>query len=751
MDFENHDEVLNALKAEQQADYDMRNQARECSHFVNKRDGQWEPEIINRFKGKPRYTDDRVNPIVNQIVGEINNADFAIKVSPGSGEATKESAEIFEGLIRVIENISDASEIYNHAARVMTETGFAAWEIVQDYADGDTFDQDLMIKPIEDALDRVWFVGGDLSRTRKESEGVWVFDFVTPEYYEEKWPEGKKASLWNDSWSDVYYYKTDFIQVARFFYKESYTIKLLRLSDGRIVEDDDDFRMIQDDLEMQGIVIEEEREREDYRVKVRYMDASGWLDDAEDTVFNHLPIIPVYANYKVNERKILYRGVVDKLIDMQRVHNYAFSRNVEEVALSPRKKLMMTKKQAQGHENQLRSLNTNMDPVQFWNPDPEAGTPPFEAGAPTPNQAVIQLTQSSEQAIGNAAGLFSANMGDNPGLQSGVAIEKQIDKGNNGTSEYFEAMQVAITRTAKVLVDTIPEVYDATRQVRLLGEDGSVSFKVLNQPVIDNDTGQVVTINDLSLGNYAVACDIGAKYKNRMQESAEQFALIAQRDPSIMQLAADIWFKNMEAPGFDSVAERARAQMMNAGMIPPEQMTEEERAQYEQAQAQAQQQPQTDPAAMAMAEAEMLKGQAEMLNAQNKQAELQLNAQKLQLEASKIQLGRQSQIEKTQSETALNVAKVEQEQQKIDLSQSEQQFNQMMEIQKTQAQQLMEAQRMQAEQIKMMAETMEKIKNAMGVDAIVSPQGVEAYQQVTEGLTDAIEQQGPAGQNTQEA
>ena len=88
--------------------------------------------------GKPRYTDDRCNPILDSICGEIEDNEFAIKISPASGDSSKETAEIFEGLIRNIENISSASLIYSSMARMMVTCGMSGVELEQGYVDGDT-------------------------------------------------------------------------------------------------------------------------------------------------------------------------------------------------------------------------------------------------------------------------------------------------------------------------------------------------------------------------------------------------------------------------------------------------------------------------------------------------------------------------------------------------------------------------------------------------------------------------------------
>ena len=84
---------------------------------------------------------------------------------------------------------------------------------------------------------------------------------------------------------------------------------------------------------------------------------------------------------------------------------------------------------------------------------------------------------------------------------------------------------------------------------------------------------------------------------------------------------------------------------------------EKEYVQQKMQQMQQQAQNQEPNPAMVMAQAEMLKGQADLLEQQNRQAEMSISAGKIQSEDA-------SRREKLQSETALNVAKIQQNQEK---------------------------------------------------------------------------------------
>jgi hypothetical protein len=577
-----------------------------------------------------------------------------------------------------------------------------------------------MIEPLHDAAERVWLDPTDLTNDGSDAKWGVVLHHIGKDEYEDNYPDGKMKSLSTGAWNNAYYYKPDFITIGHAYFIEEEEDQLYQMTDGRVLRASQTPENILDDLELAGIQIEDTRDVKRKVCKLRMFDAGGWLTDAQDTVFDCVPIVPVYGNFTVVEGKILYRGVVEKLMDMQRVHNYAFSRNVEEVALSPRKKIFMTPEQAEGHEESIASMNTNMNPVQFYNATGDA-PPPYEGGASQPNQAVTMLTEQSDQAISKAAGLFAANMGANTQLQSGVAIEKQIDRGNNGTSVYFSAMKTAITRTGKIILKAIPIVYDATRQIRILKEDGTIDQFIANNVVVDAQTGEKYTLNDLTRGKYDVVCDIGAAYKNRQQEASEMFMRAMEKDPQLVGVAGDIWVRNINAPGFDKIAERLRMLALNNGMIPMEQMTEQERAAEEAKQAQP---PQPSLEQMQLEIAQM--------QAQTQQMREQNIGQQHELEMMKIQAGMQGDKEKLQSKLAVDSAKIQQTQERIDMER----VRVEMDAQKQQFDQMIDMQKQQFERLNTLTSALMNIKNAIGADAIVSEQAVNAYEQTAEDIND---------------
>ena len=647
-DYSQHQDVIELLDKCQQADKDNRERVRESHLFLDKRDGQWEPYWWNSNEEKPRYTFDMVNPIVDQVASEIEQSDYDIKVSPAGGNATKDIALSYDGIIRNIEQMSNAKTTYAQCARNMVIGGMDGWRVVQKYVDDNSFDQDLAIEHIGNFVDRVWFDPAAENQDKSDSRYAFVLHPMAKDEYEARFPEGSGESVDDDREGEAYYDKAECVVVGEFLYLESEDRELVMMSNGQVHEVNDDFEKVVDDLAVIGVTEVKRRTRKKHYVCSRFFDAKDFLEDKKETVFCRIPVVPAYANYKIFENKTIYWGVVEKLLDPQRVMNYSVSREIEEGALAPRAKYWMTPAQAAGYEDSLSTLNTNADPVQFYNVDPETPSVPQQQGGAQVNPGLGRISEAMRQIIGQTAGMFAANMGDNPGLQSGVAIKQLQDRGSNSTMKYSRSLEIAVAATGRILKDAIPMVYDTERQVRVLREDESYDMVPINQKVIDGQTGEIVTVNDLQVGTYDVTCRAGPSFRNRQQETIEAITTLAQTDPSLMQIAGDLLLQNISTPAASQIAERKRIQMISAGLIPQSQMTEEELQEMQQKMQQQSQGQQAPDPAMVLAQAEQMKAQADMMKAQ-------IDAQKVQNETLKIQL----QAQNDQNEVVAQQAKTQ--------------------------------------------------------------------------------------------
>ena len=680
-DYNDYDKVIDLLTEAQDAEQDNREWVREDRLFVSSPHGQWEQDQWDNNDGNPRYSFDQTSPIIDQIAGQIDRSDFSIDIAPANNEATKEYATLRSGLIRNIERLSEAKHIYARSGREVVTTGLDHWMVTTDYVDDNSFDKDLLVKPIFNSAERVWFDVGSQRQDRADSKYGFLLSVIPKTQFDEKYPDrtGQSVSQGRVNSNSAYYNIVDNVVIGHFFYQKLVDRKIGRTSLGRIVEIDDDIFLTQ------GETVEEERVRQDSIFCMRKFDGQGWLAEKEETVFSTIPIIPCYGNYEVIENKPLYHGVVQKLKDPQRVLNYSLSREVAEGALAPRAKYWMTKQQGKGHTATLATMNTNNDPVQIYNHDPESPGAPQQNGGAQSNPGLRVISDGMQSIMGSTAGIFAVGMGENPGLQSGVAIGKLQDKANNVTSKFFTSLEISICRTAQILNDAIPKVYDTQRQMHIVNGDGSIEAKIVNEVGQD---GQI--LEDLSKGKYSISCTSGPSYDNQQSAAVAAITELARYDPSILQTGSDILLNNISAPGVDKIAARKRQELFMAGVIPEEQMTDEEKAKLQQLQ----QQPQQPDAMMVAAQAEQAK--ADMQGQKN-----QLQAQKDQMEVQfKMQQG-QMLLQKQELEFA-------EKQAKLGLASDNQQFNQMLAIQNQQQQQINDA----VDRMNTAADTLKKLSEA---------------------------------------
>ena len=731
IDFSKHSNVLVMVSEAQDATTDARQAVRDAKLFLNKRDGQWDPYATEKLKGRFRGTFDMCTPIVDQISGEIEQSDFSLNVSPSGGDSSIDVAKTYDGLIRNIRNVSNADAVFNDASRSNVIGGFDAVEVVQEFIDGDSFDQDLVIKKVPNAVDSVWF---DLGAVKQDaSDAKWCVKLIAipAAEYKERFPDGNGQSVGDDKQNQAFFNVADFVTVGQLYYKKQVDIELVRMTNGAVYKDDDKFQSIQDDLLLQNITIEKDNEgeekrriRKSWRVHSRLFDGNDWLKSEEKTVFNDLPIIPIYGNFDIFENKVIYFGKIEKLYDQQRILNYAMSRDIEDGALSPSPTKWMTREQAEG--NDYSKMNTDHHPIRLYNHVEGQPLMPTEGG-PVASSGLQTTIANTQQMISASANSFNALQGNANPMQSGIAGNQQIEQGNIGSIKWFKSLEVMVCQVGKVLINAIPRVYDSTRQVRILEEDGTSSMVTLHDNVLDQATGQNVELNDLSKGDYDVLCDFGPAFNSQQKETTQAFLDMAAIDPSFLQQGKDIMLKNLAVPGMDQMAERARVELLNAGLIPETQWTDEERQQQQQlAEQQAQQPPQEDPMTIA-ARAEELKGQADMQNAQTKQQEAQFNAQvksaqvtldqdKVALDREKLQFYLQKFLKGQDDKFNVDAAKIDQGQQKLDLQTQQQQIDNGLKIQAAQQKEINDA-----------INNLKVLREAMGVDAIVGPTNTQAY------------------------
>ena len=336
-DYSDISKVLVMVTKTQDAEQDQREKVRESKRFLTERDGMWDKYAVTKMDGRFRGSFDMCTPIIDSIAGEIEQSDFTIRVSPSGGEASKDTAKLLDGIIRNIRNVSNAEDTFNSAGRSNVTGGFDAWEVVQDWVDGDSFDQDLFIRRVPNAVDSVWFDMSSVLQDRSDANWAVKLAALPVDEYNARWPEGSGMSVGDNARSKDgsgnshnCNTKKEVVTVGKLYYRKPRKIDIVRMTNGATYKDDDKFKSVQDELLQQGIVVdvdedgnEKRRTRESWRVYSRMFDGSMWLAKEEETVFDYVPLIPVYGNFDIVDDDLVYFGKLENLYDPQRVLNYA--------------------------------------------------------------------------------------------------------------------------------------------------------------------------------------------------------------------------------------------------------------------------------------------------------------------------------------------------------------------------------------------------------------------------------------------
>jgi hypothetical protein len=697
MDYSKHDKVLKRREQAQTAEKDRRDLARSCIFAYHDPDGFWEKSVLNNWDGKPQYSVNIVNAKLNKKFGELASQEIEINVKP-SNSGQKDTAKTMCGLMKSIEYQSSADYIYDRNLLRAMIAGFGAAMVETDYADDYSINQELFIRDIPDAINRVWFFGNWQMPTGEDAEAVTVDYMIEEDEFEDTFDLDRKCeSLSTDSDVNNYYNKREGEIVSLLFYKKHVKEKIYFTDSGETINQED-----YDELKAGGIDVSslQFRERKAPKIMSRWYDNKGWLNGEEETVFDTLPVSPIMPNFDIIENTPVWSGDIIYTMDQQRVLNYTISKKVSDEVLNAKKKIWAAKDHFADPkaQSQLKTYNTNNDPIQIYTPS-ESLPQPFEMGGGMASPAMDSIIQTMVDGIGQTMGLSGVQEGFNQGRMAFESIEALQHKGDVGSLPYFNAYKQFILRIAKICIGAMPKVYDTRMTKRIIGDGGEYENVDLNKTVLGQD-GQEIVINDLSAGQYDVYCDIGQSYTNKREKAGKALTEIAQYDSSIISDNKDILLGSFDAPGMDKAAKRARRQMLQAGKITDEEWTDEERQLMQQAMSQPKE---PDPMQVA-AQAEATKAQA--------------------------------QVEKVQAETQLSIIKAEQAQQKMDFEQELQSLRLIEEKQNN----TIQNQAAMVEMMNTMADTLNKIYQSIGVDAIVSHNAAQAYSSTAQDLTDLSRQ-----------
>ena len=536
---------------------------------------QWPADVLatrgsvqgQTINARPCLTINKLPQHVRQVTNQQRQNRPSGKVIPADDQADVKVAEIFDGIIRHIEYMSDADVAYDTACDNQVTYGEGYVRILTEYAREDSFDQDLRIGRVRNAFS-VYMDPTIQDPCGSDAQWCFITEDVLKADYERMFPDAAPVSsimtrgIGDQSLS--MWLSENTIRIAEYFYIDHKT-DTLHLYPGNVTA----FKNTPQDKQLAAMFGKPVRTRQVDRKRVMWMKTNGYeVLDEREWPGKWIPVVRVIGNEFEVDGRLYVSGLVRNAKDAQRMYNYWVSQEAEMLALAPKAPFIGYGGQFEGYEMQWKTANTTNWPYLEVNPDVTDGAGnvlplPQRAQPPMAQTGLIQAKMGAAEDIKATTGQYNASLGQQGNERSGRAILARVQEGDTGTYHFVDNLGRAIRHVTRQLVDLIPKIYDTERVARIIGVDGEVGMAKINptqpEPVkeIRDQMGNVIEkIYNPTVGTYDVVITTGPSYLTKRQEAVEAMANILQTSPQLWQVAGDLFIKNMDWPGAQEMAAR---------------------------------------------------------------------------------------------------------------------------------------------------------------------------------------------------
>jgi Phage P22-like portal protein len=555
------------------------NEIDDLRFYAGSPDNQWQwPADVLATRGavqgqsinaRPCLTINKLPQHVHQVTNDMRQNRPGAKVIPVDDKADVEVAEVFNGMIRHIEYISDADVAYDTACENQVSYGEGYIRLLTDYCDPNSFEQDIKIGRVRNSFS-VYMDPTIQDPTGADAKWCFVTEDIDRGEYARLYPNAAPIttlqSLGIGDQNLTQWLNENTIRIADYYYVD-YDMKTLNLYPGNVTA----FEGSREDKAYKEMYGKPKKSRKVQNPVIRYCKINGY-EILEENVWagQWIPVIRVVGNEFEVDGRLYVSGLVRNAKDAQRMYNYWVSQEAEMLALAPKAPFIGYGGQFEGYEDKWKTANTNNWPYLEVNPDVTDGSGsvlplPQRAQPPMASSGLLQAKSGAAEDIKSTTGQYNASLGMGSNERSGKAILARQKEGDVGTYHYGDNLSRAVRHVARQLVDLIPKIYDTERIARIIGEDGETKMAKINpeqaEPVKEirdmaNPDIVIEKIYNPSVGKYDVVASTGPGYATKRQEALEAMAQLLQGNPDLWKVAGDLFVKNMDWPGAQEMAKR---------------------------------------------------------------------------------------------------------------------------------------------------------------------------------------------------
>lgn len=534
---------------------------------------QWDTDQYGaRIKGgRPCQTVNKVKNYCLQIVNDARQNKAQIRIIPTGGGASYDAAQVYEGVCRHIEYVSNAEQAYDKATHDQVFGGLGWWRIITDYVSEDSFDQEIFIKRVPDALSV--YLDPDITEyDGSDAKYGFVFTDKDRKLFDKEYPKFKDigdASPLNysdgdlSSNNDQLWMTQDRVRILEYYRVVEEADTLHYALDGSIYRESE----VEDRDALKQVSV---RSRDTMTKRIEwYLIAGGKIIEKREWAGKYIPLVRVVGEETVIDQKLDRCGHVRGLVGPQQNYNWFTSGAIENIAMQSKSPWIAPSEAVEEHMEEWSVNNIKNAAVLTYNSLREDGTPiqaPTRINPPTYAPAFSEGRLQSAGDMEMASGQPPATLGEASNERSGKAINERQRAAANQTFQFPEHLACAIRFTGKILIDLIPKIYDTPRIMKILAVDGSQQTIAIDPnapqghkpvPGVDSesfDPMHVAAIFNPNVGQFDVEASIGPQYETRRQQSFDALSdIIAQSGPDPMLMK--VWAQNSDFPDADELAQ----------------------------------------------------------------------------------------------------------------------------------------------------------------------------------------------------
>jgi hypothetical protein len=264
---------------------------------------QWPADVLatrgavqgQTINARPCLTINKLPQHVRQVTNDQRQNRPTGKVIPADDKADIDVAEVFNGMVRHIEYISDADVAYDTACENQVSYGEGYVRILTEYCDENTFDQDIKIGRVRNSFS-VYMDPTIQDPCGADAKWCFVTEDITKADYQRMYPDSAPITtlqtLGVGDQNLSQWLNEDTIRIADYYYVD-YDKGTLNLYPGNATA----FDGTPEDKQLRAIYGKPKKTRQSDRPRIKYCKINGYeILEEREWAGKYIPIVRIVGN-----------------------------------------------------------------------------------------------------------------------------------------------------------------------------------------------------------------------------------------------------------------------------------------------------------------------------------------------------------------------------------------------------------------------------------------------------------------------